>query len=247
MTLKSKAEIDIMRTNNKILAELLARLKEIIEPGITTLDIDKIADEFITGNGGYPGFKGFQGFPNSICASVNEQVIHGIPNGKPLNEGDIVSIDVGIKKDGFWGDTAYTFRVGKISPEKDKLCKITEESLYLGIKQAVTGNRIYDISNAIQSHVEENGFSVVREYTGHEIGREMHEQTKVPNYGRKGFGPRIKTGLCIAIEPMVNIGTHKIKILKDRWTVVTADNKPSAHYEHTIAVTENGPEILSRI
>ncbi len=247
MILKSKQEIEIMRKNNKILAELLLKLNEIIKPGITTLDIDKIAEEFITSRGGYPGFKGFQGFPNSVCASVNEQVIHGIPNNKPLNEGDIVGIDVGIKKDGFWGDTAYTYAVGEISPELKKLCKVTEESLYLGIKQAIDGNRIYDISNAVQTHVENNGFSVVREYTGHEIGREMHEDTKVPNYGKKGFGPRIKPGLCIAIEPMVNMGTYKVKVLNDKWTVVTRDNKPSAHFEHTIAVTENGPEILSKL
>ncbi len=247
MILKSKQEIEIMRRNNKILAELLEKLKEIIKPGITTLDIDKIADEYITSKGGYPGFKGYHGFPNSVCASVNEQVIHGIPNDKPLEQGDIVSIDVGIKKDGFWGDTAYTYRVGKISEEKDKLCRITEESLYLGIKQAIDGNRIYDISHVIQKHAENNGFSVVREYTGHEIGREMHEDTKVPNYGKKGYGPRIKTGLCIAIEPMINMGTYKVKVLNDRWTVVTKDNKPSAHYEHTIAVTENGPEILSKL
>lgn len=247
MILKNNTEIDIMRTNNKILAELLLKLKEIIEPGITPIDIDKIAFEFITKKGGYPGFKGYQGFPNSICASVNEQVIHGIPNKKPLKSGDIISIDVGIIKNDYWGDTAYTYRVGQTTEKVDKLCKVTEECLYLGIAKAKVGNRLYDISAAIQKHAEENGFSVIREFVGHGIGRNLWEKPKVPNYGKPGMGPKIMEGLVIAIEPMVNIGTYDIKILSDGWTVVTADGEYSAHYEHTIAITSKGVEILSKI
>lgn len=247
MTLKSNEEIEIMRANNKILGELLEYLKEIIEPGITCIDIDTIADEFITKRGGYPGFKGHNGFPNAICASVNDEVIHGIPSDRVLQEGDIISVDVGIKKDDFWGDTAYTYRVGTVSPEIDKLCKITEESLYLGIKEAISGERLYNISNAVQTHAENNGFSVVKEFVGHGIGRNLWETPKVPNYGKRGYGTRLKVGLCIAIEPMVNIGGPGVKILDDGWTVKTRDGSPSAHYEHTIAITENGPEILSKV
>lgn len=247
MILKNNKEIDIMRTNNKILGELLVTLQENIKPGITSLDIDKIADEFITKKGGYPGFKGYNGFPNAICASINETVIHGIPNKTPLQEGDIISIDVGITKDGFWGDTAYTYRVGQVHPEVDKLCRITEESLYLAIKQAVIGNRLYDISSAVQNHAESHGFSVVRDFVGHGIGRNLWEKPKVPNFGRAGMGPRLAAGLVIAIEPMINIGVPEVKILSDGWTVVTTDGKCSAHYEHTIAITEKGTEILSKI
>jgi len=247
MILKSSKEIDIMRTNNKILAELLTSLKEIIKPGITPLDIDKISDEFITKKGGYPGFKNYNGFPNAVCASINQTVIHGIPNKIPLNEGDIISIDVGIIKNDFWGDTAYTYRIGKVSPEVDKLCRVTEESLYLGIKQAGVGNRLYDISSAVQTHAEANGFSVVKDFVGHGIGRNLWEKPKVPNFGKAGYGPRLLSGLVIAIEPMINMGVPEVKILGDGWTVVTTDGKCSAHYEHTIAITENGAEILSKI
>ncbi len=247
MTLKNKAEIDIMRTNCKILAEFQEMLKEKIKVGMSTLDIDKIADEFITKKGGYPGFKGYNGFPNAVCASVNEQVIHGIPNNRPISDGDIVSIDVGILKNDFWGDTAYTYRVGNVSEKKDTLCRVTEEALYLGIKEAIVGERLFNVGNAVQTYAESFGFSVVKEFVGHGIGRNLWEKPKVPNYGKRGFGARLKKGLCIAIEPMINIGGEGVKILEDGWTVITRDGKASAHYEHTIAITEDGPEILSRI
>ena len=247
MILKSNAEIDIMRKNNKILAELLLMLKDVIAPGITPLDIDKISDEFIVKKGGYPGFKGHGGFPNAVCTSVNHQVIHGIPDNTPLKEGDIISIDVGIFKDDYWGDTAYTYRVGDVSSDIDKLCRVTEECLYLGIKEAFPDKRLNNISHAVQTHAETNGFSVVREFVGHGIGRNLWEKPKVPNYGQRGLGPRLQVGLCIAIEPMINMGTEAVKVLSDGWTVETRDKMPSAHYEHTIAITEKGPEILSKI
>lgn len=244
--LKNKAQLEHMRKAGKITADTLQVLREAIRPGITTQELDQIADDYIRKCGAIPTFKGYNGFPYSICASVNEQVVHGFPSLRELQSGDIISIDCGATYEGYVGDSAITFAVGEISEELQKLLRVTEESLMLGIKQAFKGNRLYDISHAIQTHVEANGFSVVRDYVGHGIGRVMHEEPQIPNYGKPGRGPRLDIGMCLAIEPMVNMGTYEVKSLRDHWTVVTKDGKASAHFEHTIAITENGPEIMTR-
>jgi methionyl aminopeptidase len=222
-----------------------------IRPGVIPLDLDRLAEEYIRDNGGVPAFKGFKGgrgvpdFPATLCISVNEQVVHGIPSRQPLKEGDIISVDCGVKKNGFYGDHAYTFGVGEISPELQKLLEVTKESLYLGIQQMVSGNRIGDISYTIQQYAEKHGYGVVRELVGHGLGKSMHEEPEVPNYGKRGDGPKIKEGMVLAIEPMINLGTKNIKQLNDGWTIVTADGKPSAHFEHDVAVVDGKPEILS--
>ena len=246
--LKSRREIDIMREANQIVAETHAFLSENIKPGISTAEIDKLADEFIRGKGAVPSFKGYQGFPASVCISINEEVVHGIPNDhRYLENGDIVSIDIGTFYEGFNGDAARTHAVGDISENASKLLKVTEESLLKGIEKAVIGNRLFDVSHAVQEFVEKNGFSVVRDYVGHGIGRDMHEDPQIPNFGPAGKGPKLKKGMTLAIEPMVNIGGYEVETLEDDWTVVTKDRSLSAHFEHTIAITEDGVEILSKL
>jgi methionyl aminopeptidase len=243
--LKTDEEIELMRVANRLVGATLAEVAKHIEPGVTTLALDEIGDTFICDHGGIPLFKGYGGFPNALCISVNENVVHGIPSGYRLKEGDIVSVDCGAKINGYCGDSAYTFEVGEIKPEIKRLLQTTKESLYIGINMAVEGKRIGDIGNAIQRHCEERGYSVVRELVGHGIGKEMHEAPDVPNYGKKGGGSLLKNGMCIAIEPMINMGTRNVKIEKDGWTVRTADRKPSAHFEHTIAIRQGKADILS--
>ncbi|WP_338824339.1 Methionine aminopeptidase 1 [Moorella humiferrea] len=243
--LKSRQEIALMREAGRVVALTLAKLKEHISPGVTTAELDRIAEEYIRKHDAVPAFKGYQGFPASICASINEEVVHGIPGLKELAEGDIISIDIGAVKNGYVGDAAATFPVGDIDSEKKHLLAVTEAALYEGIKKAVPGNRLTDISHAIQTFVEKNGLAVVRDYVGHGIGRAMHEDPQVPNFGPPGYGPRLREGMVLAIEPMVNAGTHEVYTLANRWTVVTRDKKPSAHFEHTVAITDNGPEILT--
>ena len=245
--IKSNDEIARMRKPNRIVAELLDYLEGMIHPGITTKELDTRAEEFIVKHGGRPAFKGYHGFPATICASINEEVVHGIPGKRRLKEGDIVGIDLGVIFDGFYGDAAKTFAVGKIDRQAQRLLEVTEASLYKGIEQAIPGNRLYDISHAVQVHAEGAGFSVVRDFVGHGIGRELHEEPQVPNYGPPHQGPKLEAGMTIAIEPMINEGTWQVKVLKDGWTVVTADGRRSAHFEHTIAITENGPEILTKL
>lgn len=248
--LKTDEEVELLRKANLLVSATLAELAKLIKPGVTTKELDKVAEEFIRDHGAIPTFKGFPNpyggpFPASICTSVNHQVVHGIPNDVPLKEGDIVSIDCGTKLEGFCGDSCYTFPVGKISEEVSNLLKVTKESLYLGIEQAVAGHRLGDISYAVQNHCEKNGYGVVREFVGHGIGKEMHEDPQVPNYGRRGNGILLKSGLCIAIEPMITMGVKDIYMQEDRWGVVTRDQKPAAHYEHSICVRKGKADILS--
>ena len=243
--LKSKEEIELMRESAQLVSKTLGMLTPEIQPGVTTLYLDKLAETFIRDHKAVPGFLGLYDFPNSLCISVNEQVVHGIPNNKPLLEGDIVSIDCGVLKNGYYGDHAYTFPVGEIDSATAQLLKVTKESLYLGIEQMVAGKRIGDVSYVIQRYTERHGYGVVRELVGHGLGQEMHESPEVPNYGKRGRGPVIKNGLVLAIEPMINLGTRKVKQLSDGWTIVTADGKPSAHFEHNVAVVDGKPDILS--
>jgi methionyl aminopeptidase len=244
--LKSEREIKIMRENGKIVASTLEFLKDRIKPGVKAVELDGWAEEFIRSKNAQPAFKGYRGFPANICVSINEEVVHGIPGQRALEEGDIVSVDVGVLKDGFYADGAWTFPVGKISGEAKKLLEVTRKALEAGISQAKAGNRIGDISFAVQNVAEKDGYSVVRELTGHGIGRKMHEEElNVPNFGISGTGLLLKEGMTFAIEPMVNVGTYKVKTLADNWTVVTEDGSLSAHFEHTIAVTKNGGEILT--
>jgi methionyl aminopeptidase len=245
--LKNDDEITLMRKAGRIVGETLLLLEKEVKPGITTADLDRIAEEFITKHGAKPSFKGLYGFPSSLCISVNEQVIHGFPGAYVLKEGDIVSIDCGAFYDGFHGDAARTFSVGNISVNAQKLVDITRESFFQGIKFAKEGNNLSDISHEIQSYVEAAGFSVVRDFVGHGIGRKVHEEPNVPNFGKSGKGPKLVKGMVLAIEPMVNAGTHKVKTLRDGWTVVTADSSLSAHYENTVAILSDGPEILTLI
>jgi len=244
--LKNTAQLERMRLASQIVAETLDLMREAVQPGITTLELDRIAEEHIRKRGALPAFKGYNGFPATLCTSVNEQVVHGIPGLRTLQSGDIISIDCGAVYDGYYGDAAITLPVGDISEELKQLLRVTEESLMLGIAKAKKGNRLYDISHAVQTHVEAHGFTVVRDYVGHGIGRAMHEEPQIPNFGKPGRGPRLEVGMVLAIEPMVNLGTYEVKTLDDRWTVVTKDGKASAHFEHTVAITENGPEILTR-
>jgi len=243
--LKSREEIELMRESALLVSKTLGMLATEIKPGVSTLYLDKLAENFIRDHQAMPGFLGLYNFPNTLCMSLNKEVVHGIPNDKPLIEGDIISVDCGVLKNGFYGDHAYTFAVGQIAPEIQQLIDVTKESLYLGINQMVAGNRIGDISYAIQKHTERHGYGVVRELVGHGLGKKMHESPEVPNYGKRGRGPKIKNGLVIAIEPMINLGTKKIKQLNDGWTIVTADGKPSVHFEHNVAVINGKPEILS--
>lgn len=245
--IKNNQEIDLMRKAGKIVAETLLLVEEKVRPGITTAELDRIAEEFITKHGAKPSFKGLYGFPASLCISVNEQVVHGIPGGYVLKDGDIISVDCGANINGFHGDAARTFGVGNISEEANKLINVTKESFFKGIEYAKVGNRLTDISHGIQSYVEASGFSVVRDFVGHGIGRVVHEDPEVPNYGQPGRGPKLVEGMALAIEPMVNVGSYKVKTLKDNWTVVTSDGSLSAHYENTIVILPDGPEILTLI
>ncbi|GEA32573.1 type I methionyl aminopeptidase [Clostridium diolis] len=247
ITVKNHYEIAIMRKAGRIVGETLLLLEKEVKPGVTTANLDRIAEEFITKHGAKPSFKGLYGFPSSLCISVNEQVIHGFPGEYVLKEGDIVSIDCGAFFDGFHGDAARTFSVGEVSVEAQRLIDITRESFFQGIKFAKQGNKLTDISHEIQSYVEAAGFSVVRDFVGHGIGRKVHEDPNVPNFGKSGRGPKLLEGMVLAIEPMVNAGTYKVKTLKDGWTVVTADSSLSAHYENTVAILSDGPEILTLI
>jgi len=248
--IKSKKEIDFIRESSKIVAETLQLVKRYVKPGISTLELDKIAEDYIRSNDAIPAFKGYsqagsRSFPASICASVDEEVVHGIPGNRILKEGEIISIDIGVLKNHAYGDAALTVAVGNISTEKIKLMEVTEKSLYLGIEQAVAGNHFGDISNAVQTEVEMNGFSVVRDLCGHGVGKYLHEDPQIPNYGKKGSGALIKNGMTVAIEPMVNMGKFNVKVGTDGWTILTADNLPAAHFEHTIAVIDGKAEILS--
>lgn len=247
ITVKNHDEIAIMRKAGRIVGETLLLLEKEVKPGVTTANLDRIAEEFITKHGAKPSFKGLYGFPSSLCISVNEQVIHGFPGEYVLKEGDIVSIDCGAFFYGFHGDAARTFSVGEVSVEAQRLIDITRESFFQGIKFAKQGNKLTDISHEIQSYVEAAGFSVVRDFVGHGIGRKVHEDPNVPNFGKSGRGPKLLEGMVLAIEPMVNAGTYKVKTLKDGWTVVTADSSLSAHYENTVAILSDGPEILTLI
>ena len=244
--LKTDEEIELMRVANQLVGKTLGELAKHVAPGVTTLQLDKIAEEFIRDNGATPAFLGYGGFPNSICASVNEHDVHGIPSSKVvLKDGDIISIDCGTHINGFTGDSAYTFCVGEVSPEVRHLLKTTKESLYKGIEAAVDGKRVGDIANAIQTYCETRNYSVVRELVGHGCGRNMHEEPEVPNYGRRGCGPLLRSGMCICIEPMINLGSKNVVFENDGWTVRTKDRKPSAHFEHCIAIRPDGPDILS--
>lgn len=245
IVLKSREEIELMRLSAQVVSKTLGLMAELIEPGVTPMYLDKRAEEFIRDLGAVPGFKGLYGCPSTILTSVNEQVVHGLPTDRPLENGDIISVDCGSLMNGYYGDHAYTFCVGEVTPEVKQLIDVTKESLYLGIEQTREGNRIGDISHAIQSYTEGFGYGVVRELVGHGLGRDLHEKPEVPNFGKRGKGPVIKDGLVIAIEPMINMGTRNIRQLKDGWTIVTADGKPSAHFEHNVAVIDGKPEILS--
>ena len=245
VVLKKPDEINAIRKSSLLVGKALAEIAKIVEPGVTTLQLDKVAESFIRDHGAYPGFLGYHDFPNSICASVNQAVVHGIPNAQPLKEGDIVSIDIGVLWEGFWGDSAFTFAVGQISNDLQKLLDATRMCLELGVEQAAIGKRIGDIGYAVQNYAETNGYGVVRELVGHGVGIQLHEAPEVPNYGRRGQGLVMTEGLVIAIEPMINLGTKSVRQLKDGWTIETQDGKPSAHFEHTVAVGKGGAEKLS--
>ncbi len=244
---KSQKEIDKMRAAGQLVGRVLQELRALVAPSVTTLEVDRAAEKMIRDGGAAPTFKGYNGFPFSICASVNEQVVHGFPSEYRLKEGDIFSIDVGATLEGFVGDTATTVAVGKVSEDRLQLMRITEECLELAIAQCRPGNHLGDIGFAVQSHAEAHGYSIVRDYVGHGIGRRMHEDPQIPNYGQPGKGPKIKKGYVFALEPMVNMGSLHTKTLKDGWTVVTVDGQPSAHFEHTVAITEEGPEVLTKV
>ncbi|MBO4499842.1 MAG: type I methionyl aminopeptidase [Bacteroidaceae bacterium] len=248
--LKTEEEISLLREANQLVGKTLAEVAKLIRPGVTTAELSRVAEEFIRDNGATPTFKGFpnesgEPFPAALCTSVNEMVVHGIPNDEPLKEGDIVSVDCGTFLNGYCGDSAYTFCVGEVAPEIHQLLKVTKQSLYKGIENAVAGRRLGDVGNAVQSYCESFGYGVVREFVGHGIGREMHEDPSVPNYGRRGTGILLKKGMCIAIEPMITLGDKKIIFVGDGWGVCTMDRKPAAHFEHTVAVLAGKAEILS--
>ncbi|MCA0989422.1 MULTISPECIES: type I methionyl aminopeptidase [Bacillales] len=243
---KTPRELDIMREAGKIVALTHQELQKHIKPGVTTKELDTIADRFIRQLGAIPSFKGYNGFTGSICASVNEELVHGIPGDRVLAEGDIISIDIGAKYKGYHGDSAWTYPVGTISEKDERLLKVTEESLYKGLAEAKVGKRLSDISHAIQTYAEAEGFSIVREYVGHGVGQDLHEDPQIPHYGPPGKGPRLKQGMVLAVEPMVNMGSRYVRTLSDNWTVVTTDGKNCAHFEHTFTVTEEGYEILTK-
>ncbi|MFM9907629.1 MAG: type I methionyl aminopeptidase [Nitrospirae bacterium] len=246
--LKTVDEIAVMARASRVVAETLEVLKNAVHPGITTDELDRLAEQEIRARGARPAFKGYRSYPKTLCASVNEQVVHGIPSKRVLKEGDIIGLDLGAIVEGFYGDSAVTVVVGQGSDRNVHLLRVTEEAMYLGIKQAVVGHRLSDISHAIQQHVESAGYSVVTEFVGHGIGRQLHEEPQVPNYGKPGQGPRLQAGMVLAIEPMVNVGKAAVKVLEDRWTAVTVDGSLSAHFEHTIAIEPSGPpRILSQL
>ncbi|MDI9341005.1 MAG: type I methionyl aminopeptidase [Sediminibacterium sp.] len=248
---KTREEIEIMRESALMVSRTLGLIAKEIKPGVTPLYLDKLAEEYIRDNGGVPAFKGYKGgrgvpdFPATLCISINAAVVHGIPTNTPLKEGDVISVDCGVKKNGYFGDHAYSFGVGEISPEVKQLLEVTKESLYRGIEQCVSGNRVGDISYAIQSYTESFGYGVVRELVGHGLGKKLHEDPQIPNYGKRGDGPKLRDGMVLAIEPMINMGTKNIRYLPDGWTIVTADGKPSAHFEHDVAIVDGKPELLS--
>ncbi|WP_417887806.1 type I methionyl aminopeptidase [Zunongwangia sp.] len=242
---KTREQIELIRESAQIVSKTLGMLATEIKPGVTTLHLDQLAETFIRDHGAVPGFLGLYDFPNSLCMSPNAQVVHGIPNDKPLEEGEIISIDCGALKNGYYGDHAYTFPVGKVSEEVEKLLTITKESLYIGMREFKAGNRVGDVGYAIQKYTEDHGYGVVRELVGHGLGAKMHESPEMPNYGRRGRGKKFVEGMVVAIEPMINLGTKRIKQLSDGWTILTADNKPSAHFEHDVALIDGKPELLS--
>jgi methionyl aminopeptidase len=245
--LKTPAEIEIMAEASRVVAEVLEIVRKEVRSGISTDDLDRLAEKEIRARGATPAFKGYRNYPKTLCASVNEQVVHGIPSGRKLKDGDIIGLDLGAIVGGFYGDSAVTVAVGRVPEKIAALVQVTEESLYLGIEQAVVGNRLTDISHAVQRHIESAGYSVVTEFVGHGIGRQLHEEPQLPNYGKPGQGPRLQSGMVLAIEPMVNMGGSAVRVLEDRWTAVTADGSLSAHFEHTIAIQPSGPaRILSR-
>lgn len=243
--LKSPEEIEIMRESALVVSKTLGMLAKEIKPGVTSLYLDKLAEEHIRDLGAIPGFLGLYDFPNTLCVSPNAQVVHGIPNNNPLEEGDILSVDCGAILNGYYGDHAYTFEVGEVDPETKKLLDVTKESLYVGIREFKANNRVQDVGYAIQQHCEAHGYGVVRDLVGHGLGKKMHEDPKMPNYGKRGRGKRFKEGLVVAIEPMINMGTHKIQQLRDGWTILTLDRKPSAHFEHNVAIVDGMPQLLS--
>lgn len=245
--LKSPEEIEKMRASNLIVAEILRELKRLVKPGVKTIELDRYAEEQALKRGARPAFKGYRGYSHSLCTSVNDVVVHGIPSGRVLEEGDILSLDFGIYYQGYYGDAALTVPVSRVSETAQRLMRVTEESLYRGIEQAIVGNRLGDISAAVQDCVEAAGFSVVRDFVGHGIGKSLHEDPQIPNYGVRGKGVELRPGMVFAIEPMVNEGTYEVKVLSDGWTVQTADGKLSAHFEHSVVITESGPVILSRL
>lgn len=242
---KSKEEIELMRASAQLVSKTLGMLASEVKPGVSTLHLDKLAETFIRDHGGIPGFLGLYDFPNTLCMSPNAQVVHGIPNEKPLENGDIISIDCGVKMNGFYGDHAYTFEVGEVSDEIKKLLQVTKESLYVGIAEFKAGNRVGDVGYAIQKYTEDRGYGVVRELVGHGLGKKMHEDPEMPNYGRRGRGKKFLEGMAVAIEPMINMGTEKIVQLKDGWTILTKDGLPSAHFEHDVALVDGKPKLLS--
>ncbi len=247
ISIKNEKELERMRVSSRLVAETLEMLADFIKPGITTKDIDRTVEKFVISRGAYPAFKGLYGFPASACISIDHEVVHGIPSGKRvLEEGQFVSVDVGVRYKGYHGDAAFTYPVGKVDEAKKRLMQVTWEALFLGIDRARAGNRLQDISYAIQHHAESHGYGVVRELVGHGIGKKMHEDPQVPNYGKPGRGPLLKSGFTLAIEPMINMGTAKVRCLSDNWTYVTLDGKPSAHYEHTVHIREGEPEILTK-
>jgi len=248
ITLKNAEDLKLMHKANLVVAETLRELKKHIKPGVSTETLDRIAEDFIRSKNGSPAFKGYRGYPASLCVSINDEVVHGIPGKRELKRGDIVSLDIGVLLEGYYGDAALTVAVGQISAEARKLIRVTEESLYRGIERVRAGNRLSDVSEAIQKHVEAHGFNVVRDFVGHGIGRNLHEDPQIPNFcAPSNYNPRLKEGMVLALEPMVNQGTYRVKVLDDGWTAVTRDGKLSAHFEHTVAVTANGPWILSRL
>ncbi len=245
LKIKSEEEIELLRQNNLLVSKTLAEVAKLVRPGATTEILDRRAEEFIRDNGAEPGFKGYHGFPNTLCTSVNSQVVHGIPSSYQLIEGDIISIDCGVKKNGYYGDTAFTFRVGQIDESIAKLLRVTREALWKGVEQAIAGKRLGDIGFAVQAHAEKNGFSVVREMVGHGLGSNLHEPPEVPNYGKRGKGPKIPEGLVICIEPMINLGKKEILQDRDGWTIRTLDKKPSAHFEFALVVRKGKADVLS--
>lgn len=243
--LKTEREITYMRDAGQIVGRTIEELKKAIAPGVTTLELDRIAEQYIRRSGAIPAFKGYNGFPANICTSLNEQVVHGIPGSRQLKDGDVISLDIGTKLNNYYGDAAITVPVGEVDAQLTKLLSVTEQALKKGIEQAVRGKRLSDISHAVQVHAESHGYGVVRDYVGHGIGQRMHEDPQIPNYGAPGRGPLLKSGMTLAIEPMINLGTPDVDVLTDDWTVVTADRKVSAHFEHTVAVTDGEPQILT--